>query len=661
MFSRIIPSWDQIKNFNQPLQDGEVCLLKFLDAELPRDENFNDADDIALYNGWLIFVQPYLNGSRPDVVIFNPHVGVQIIEVKDWNLHHYSVDENSQTKSENSQIKSENSQTKSENSQTKSENSQTKSENSQTKWEVCVSDNRGKHEVQSPFKQVEHYKKKLIEQLVPQIGEEISGNKKVYGVIRTSIYFNKATTAEAHELFKPLKVNYKYIPVFGYDDLTDDHLTEIIPDHRRTKSYYWNKEWNKEILFWLKPPFHSLEQGIPLTLNKHQKKFAEPLPGHHRVRGVVGSGKTQVLAYRAASLASQGYRVLILSFNITLWHYIKDMVARCPLDFNWSNIEFNHFHGFCRDILNKSKKKWPVGGNDGDTFFRQTVPDEVLEAIAGRNYEKYNYEKYDAVLIDEGQDYYVEWYSMLCHFLTDRDEVVVVCDKKQNIYDRKMEWLDKRRSGVEKFGEWIELKTIVRLPEKIAEMIKEFSETFALNQDVRVDNVERPSLFNQYQEHSAWWNINEEEWLTKVNDGFTLLKRQKTFTHYSDVVILLPDKNYGLPCVKHFENIHIGVNHVFDQDNTQRNKKTFWMGDGRLKISTIHSFKGWEALNVILFIPKNYLATGADNVQHRIVYTAMTRTRQNLIVINASEHYWKFGEKLSKTLFENSEFEQFSE
>jgi hypothetical protein len=58
-----------------------------------------------------------------------------------------------------------------------------------------------------------------------------------------------------------------------------------------------------------------------------------------------------------------------------------------------------------------------------------------------------------------------------------------------------MEWLDKRRSGVEKFGEWIELKTIVRLPEKIAGITKIFSERFNLNQDVRVDKVERPDLF----------------------------------------------------------------------------------------------------------------------------------------------------------------------
>ena len=71
-------------------------------------------------------------------------------------------------------------------------------------------------------------------------------------------------------------------------------------------------------MFWLNPPFHTIEQGMRLTLTDDQKKFAKSHPGHYRVRGVAGSGKTQVLAYRASELASQGCRVLVLTFNLTL-------------------------------------------------------------------------------------------------------------------------------------------------------------------------------------------------------------------------------------------------------------------------------------------------------------------------------------------------------
>jgi hypothetical protein len=48
------------------------------------------------------------------------------------------------------------------------------------------------------------------------------------------------------------------------------------------------------------------------------------------------------------------------------------------------------------------------------------------------------------------------------------------------------------------------------------------------------------------------------------------------------------------------------VNHVFEDDydkKIHRHKKAFWMGDSRLKMSTIHSFKGWEVPNVIVVIP----------------------------------------------------------
>lgn len=611
MFSRLIPSWEQIKDFKQPLTDGEAHLLKFLDDTLKKDETFKEGDDKAKYNGWLIFVQPFLNGSRPDIIIFNPNVGVQIIEVKDWNLNNYSFDKNSMGK-----------------------------------WDFYVTDSKGSYPIKSPVKQVEYYKEKLTGQLIPQIGEEIDKNVQRYGLIKTSIYFHKATTEDAQELFKHQVKNYTHFPVFGKNSLTASNLRKIVPDSYLPQSYYWTRDWNKEILFWLNPPFHSIEQGTKLTLNTYQKKFAEPQKGHYRVRGVAGSGKTQVLAYRAGNLASQGYRVLILSFNITLWHYIRDMVSRSPFGFSWGRFTFGHFHGFCKDILNEFGEKWPSESGNDEATFREIVPNKVLEVI-----KKGNYEKYDAIFIDEGQDYYIEWYSMLCHFLTNRDEVVVVCDKKQNIYSREMEWLDKRRGGVEKFGEWIELKTIVRLPEKIAGMTRVFSEKFNLNQDVRFDRVERPDLFNQYEEHSVWWNIDEKEWLSKVNDGFEIIKEKGTSTHGSDTVILLPDKNFGLECVNHFETTkNMKVNHVFENEEEKRyhkHKKAFWMGDSRLKISTIHSFKGWEVLNVILYIPENYY--GGDDVYDKIVYTAMTRTRQNLIVINANKRYLEFGDGLSKT------------
>jgi len=94
------------------------------------------------------------------------------------------------------------------------------------------------------------------------------------------------------------------------------------------------KEWADEILFWLKPPFHSLEQIQNFELTPEQKEHAEPQPGHFRLRGAAGSGKTLIVAFRAAKLASQGFNVLVITYNITLWHYIKIWSQEPPLNLN---------------------------------------------------------------------------------------------------------------------------------------------------------------------------------------------------------------------------------------------------------------------------------------------------------------------------------------
>ena len=67
------------------------------------------------------------------------------------------------------------------------------------------------------------------------------------------------------------------------------------------------------------------------------------------------------------------------------------------------------------------------------------------------------------------------------------------------------------------------------------------------------------------------------------------------------------------------------------------NKKLhFWMNSGTIKISTIHSFKGWESEVVFLIIEPNYKEQSFDE----LLYTGITRSRRNLIIINfGNEEY----------------------
>ncbi len=88
--------------------------------------------------------------------------------------------------------------------------------------------------------------------------------------------------------------------------------------------------------------------------------------------------------------------------------------------------------------------------------------------------------------------------------------------------------------------------------------------------------------------------------------------------------------------VDRFEKRNINVNHVFNRNS----KKSFWRGDSRTKMSTIHSFKGWELKNIIVIVR-------FDKPYH--VFTAISRAMENLIVINIASRYDNYGKDWPNT------------
>lgn len=74
-----------------------------------------------------------------------------------------------------------------------------------------------------------------------------------------------------------------------------------------------------------------------------------------------------------------------------------------------------------------------------------------------------------------------------------------------------------------------------------------------------------------------------------------------------------------------------------DIKNIDRSKKIHFTVENQcIKISSIHSFKGWETPNLILIIEPN-------EVNSELIYTALTRARERVIVLNCgNEKYHSF-------------------
>jgi superfamily I DNA/RNA helicase len=562
-----------------------------------------------------------MNNGRPDIVVFNPEVGAVIYEVKDWDLNKYYM------KSGSLYVKN--------------------------KTDV----------LRTPMEQVVYHRTRLIELLSPVIGEAIDKCKSVNNILQTCVYFHKASGNEARDFFH---AQDKEIPmIIGNDELTEMNLHNIIPSlSLKGVNRFMTKDFANEISFWLKPPIHSLEGTKKLKLSPKQSKHSEPAEGHHRVRGETGSGKTIVIAYRAAKLASEGKRVLVVSYNTTLQHYIRYLIDQVPIEFNQENINFNHFHGFCKDIIADAGLKSP--NSKMKNWMEWSLPDVnnlFEEDMYNDTIRKY---RYDAILIDEGHDFQSEWIKCLSRFLGKRNEMLFVCDEKQNIYKRDMNWIEEPKSLFR--GRWGELNKVYRLPP----LIGEIASSFRINFGLAVTPLECDGFYQTtFDEiglipHLVWKNILESDWLENIYSEYTIIKQALSNMqngHVSDIVILVPTTRKGLRAVKRFEKEKIEINHVFNGNEEENifldeierkkrnHKKSFWVKDGRLKMCTIHSFKGWEAPHVIMLIPDKHTWKSAD-INHdldTIVYTAMTRTRMNLIVLNCNDRYSEFGKKYSST------------
>ena len=67
----ISPALSSLSRLRPPLNAGELKVLEFFDKNL----------DIE----WEIYIQPPLNGLRPDFVLLHPNRGIAVFEVKDWD------------------------------------------------------------------------------------------------------------------------------------------------------------------------------------------------------------------------------------------------------------------------------------------------------------------------------------------------------------------------------------------------------------------------------------------------------------------------------------------------------------------------------------------------------------------------------------------------
>jgi len=149
------------------------------------------------------------------------------------------------------------------------------------------------------------------------------------------------------------------------------------------------------------------------------------------IAGCAGSGKTMLAAEKARRLAQLGHKVLLTCFNRNL----AEWLSRSP--FALPNMYIADFHTLCHDAARAASEvdlpAWrETDGIDRDIYFGKMMP-EALE-LAAVELDL----KFDAIIVDEGQDFEPSWLEVLRQLLRDpsHDVFYIFYDDNQKIYDR---------------------------------------------------------------------------------------------------------------------------------------------------------------------------------------------------------------------------------
>jgi hypothetical protein len=591
---RIYPPLDRLDELHSTPSEAEIALARFLDNQLP--------------HGWEIFLKPKINFSRPNIVIFNPQSGLMFFECVDKKPEEFKLIEGSK-----------------------------RSKNGISDFDFFMHVEDGLP-ILNPIEKLIRHRRDVIEIYIPEIAEILSKEFKFIKLIKLGLYFHNSTTEIAQKYF-PIPKNR--CTVFGRDAFEVGNRYKVVPSFYRDYYRYFTDSILQSITDLLKPPTHEANISEGITLTKEQRQHANPAPKvHQRLRGGAGSGKSLVIAHRAANIASKGRSVLIVTFNITLCNYLRSLMQKTMISFDMGLVEIIHFHGFCRNIMLDNYHPWPKD-RTGTDFWRDEVPSIVKKLIDKSKTD--NHRKYDAVLIDEGQDFNKNWYDVLTQVLTENNELLLAADKKQNVYRIDLSWISRGMKGTQFRGPWRELKTGKRIPRLIAEQANKFAEIFLPECDTEPIH-EDPQTSLQFEPHIIWRNV------AGIDDAISgsikaikwlLYKKYKP----GDIVCLTHKHSDGIKLVELLEKSNIEVNHIFSADGPKKRlKRSFVVGDDRVLACTIHSFKGWESQNVIIIPPYAQQSSGINTEEDYLMYTAMTRTMANLIVFNINPKYNSYGE-----------------
>lgn len=539
-------------------------------------------------------------GRHPDFVVLHPQQGIVVLEVKDWRLETI--------------VRAD-------------------------KKQVELLTDRGTVPVESPFEQVRGYMFNVVNMLkrdpLLMIDQGRFKGQLVlpfgHGVVFTNITRRQFAETDLHEVFPPDRIIFRDEMAEG---VAPDNFRERVwkmvspplgaglslPQFDRVRALLFPEVRVRQIALPFGEPAADISPADDRALavmDLQQELIARSLgEGHRIVRGVAGSGKTLILAFRAEYMARATTRpVLVLCYANGIAGRLENAMQDRGVE---DRVHVSTFHSWCWKMLRTYDIPMPSERDIPEYDARlaagvQTVVDAVDrgQIPAGQ---------YDAVLIDEAHDFEPQWLALAARMVNPNTKsLMIVYDDAQAIYKGRSRpvW---KQLGIEASGRTTVLKVNYRNTVQILRFARKFAADVLGAPGICADDENAILL----PEDGGREGVEPEvrQCVSFEEEGHAiaewLLARKKAGYLWSHMAVLYPEHHIG----HRFERLLTKQDIPVDFAKNNRNRVD--VSRDAVRLLSMHTAKGLEFPCVAI---GGLGALASEDIEDdvRLTYVAITR------------------------------------
>lgn len=508
-------------------------------------------------------------GRHPDFVIVHPANGLLVLEVKDWRLDTIA---------------------------------------SADKADVELITTRGAVKERSPFEQARSYMFDVVRMLEKDAqllfpAEHAFKGKPIlpfgFGVVFTNITRKQFEQTDLREVFPEDRCVFK-------DEMTESVDSEAfrsqlwrmvsprlgpplsLPQFDRLRALLFPEIRIRQIALPLdEPPEEEVADRVLAVMDMHQEQIARSLgEGHRIIRGVAGSGKTLILAFRAEYLARAATKpVLILCYANGIAGRLEDSMQERGVE---DRVQVRTFHSWCYQML--KTYGIPAPSEAQIPNYEQRLAASVRAVAEAVDQGHIPSAQYDAVLIDEAHDFEPQWLSLSAKMVNPQTKAfMVVYDDMQAIYKGRERpvW---SRLGIEAVGRTTVLKVNYRNTAQILGFAKRFAADVINAPGTAADNENVVLLPEDAGRQGTEPELRQCVSLAAEAHCIAewLLARKRAGYEWPQMAVLYPEHWIGEEFARVF------AKHGVPIDVAKANKNRVTVGRAAVRLLSMYTAKGLE-------------------------------------------------------------------